>query len=218
MKPDLVIFDCDGVLVDTEPAMNTVMVANLARYGLVMTEAAAMAAFLGSSMPEAARRARNLGATLPPDADWIAEVYDATYARLREGVAPIPGVVAVLDMLDANGIPYCVASNGSDPKMDISLGQTGLAQRFAGRRFSAQTLGVAKPDPGLFLHAAKVLGVDPSTCVVIEDSATGAEGARRAGIRCFGFAPHDDGARLAAQGATIFHDMADLPALLGLHP
>ena len=100
--------------------------------------------------------------------------------------------------------------------MGITLGQTGVAPRVTGRLFSAHTHGVAKPDPDLFLIAARETGVAPDRAVVIEDSGTGALAAQRAGMRCFGYAAHDDGARLAQHGAVVFQDMADLPGLLGL--
>ncbi len=219
MTPDLVIFDCDGVLVDSEPASNRVMVDNLARHGLTLTLEEGMAAFLGTSMQRGAQIARSMGADLPDDATWIAEVYAETYARLRDGVDAIPGVVAVLDALDAAGIPCCVASNGSDEKMDITLGATGMAARFAGNRFSAHALGTSKPDPDLFLIAARQMGVAPDRAVVIEDSASGALGAQRAGMRCFGYAPRGGprgGAALAKVGAILFRDMAELPGLLNL--
>lgn len=212
--PDLVIFDCDGVLVDSEPVTNQILVDNLARYGLQITLADCMTLFVGGTMRGVESRAREFGANLP--ANWIDEIYGEIYARLRQGVLPVRGIEAVLDRLEAANIPYCVASNGSEEKMGITLGATGLARRFEGNRFSAHTLGVAKPDPRLFLIAAEKMGHDPAQAVVIEDSPTGVKAAARANIPCFGYAEHDDGARLAAEGAYLFHDMADLPALLHL--
>ncbi|GAA5074524.1 HAD family hydrolase [Roseibacterium beibuensis] len=214
MTPDLIIFDCDGVLVDSEPVSNRLLVDNLARHGLSLTFDEAMGLFIGGTMAGVGEKARSLGADLPDD--WVDEIYAETYAKLREGVDPIPGIPALLDQLDTVGLPYCVASNGSEEKMGITLGSTGLAPRFDGRRYSAHTLRVAKPDPGLFLHAAADLGVDPAKCLVVEDSPTGAEAARRAGMPCFGYAPEGDGARLAAKGAQIIRDMAEIPALIGI--
>lgn len=216
MTPDLVIFDCDGVLVDSEPLSNQVTVDALAGLGVSMTLNEAMDLFMGKSMTQVAAIARERGAPLPgTDAEWIAELYAITYARLREGVDAIPGVVGALDALDAAGVPYCVASNGSDEKMDITLGATGMADRMKGKRFSAHALGVSKPDPELFFIAARYMNVAPSRAVVIEDSASGALGAQRAGMTCFGYAP-EDGAALEAVGARLFTDMANLPGLLGI--
>lgn len=216
MIPELVIFDCDGVLVDSEPPSNQVLADVLTAQGVSLTMHEAMDLFVGKAMTQVAAKARNMGAQMPStDAEWITDLYALTYARLREGVDAIPGVVAVMDVLDAVGVPYCVASNGSDEKMDITLGATGMAARLEGRRFSAHTLGVSKPDPELFFIAAKHMGVAPSRAVVIEDSASGALGAQRAGMTCFGYAP-DGGVALEAVGAQVFRNMAELPVLLGL--
>ena len=212
--PHLVIFDCDGVLVDSEPITNQILVDNLARYDLQVSLADCMTLFVGGTMRGVETRARELGADLPKN--WIDEIYGDIYARLRQGLPSVRGIEAVLDRLEAADIPYCVASNGSEEKMEITLGATGLARRFEGNRFSAHTLGVAKPDPRLFLIAAEKMGGDAAHAAVIEDSPTGAKAAARAHIPCFGYAEHDDGARLAAEGAYVFHDMADLPALLRL--
>ncbi|WP_224816885.1 HAD family phosphatase [Hasllibacter sp. MH4015] len=217
MTPALVIFDCDGVLVDSEPVSNQVTVDTLADMGIHLSLAEVMDMFVGKSMAQVAAGARAMGAPLPgTDADWIETLYAETYARLRTGVDPIPGVTAVLDALDRAGIPYCVASNGSDEKMDITLGATGMAARMAGKRFSAHALGTSKPDPDLFLIAARHMGVPPHRAVVIEDSPSGALGAERAGMACFGFAAHGAGADLARHGAQVFHDMTQLPHLIGV--
>ncbi len=123
----------------------------------------------------------------------------------------------MLDALDAAGIPYAVGSNGSDHKMQVTLGQhPGLLERFQGRLFSGQTLGAPKPAPDLYLHAAAALKTAPARCIVVEDSATGARAARNAGIRCYGYAPNRTAPALSAEGAILFGSMADLPALLGL--
>ncbi|WP_319496732.1 HAD family phosphatase [uncultured Cohaesibacter sp.] len=211
MPPKLVIFDCDGVLVDSETVANKVLVANLARHGLTITIEDAERNFVGGTLQTAFDDLKAMGAALPDS--WCMDYRTELHGKLREGVAPIPGVVAVLDRLDALGVPYCVASNGSDEKMAITLGQTGLWERFDGRRFSARTVGVAKPDPGLFLAAAKGMGVSPADCVVVEDSASGAMAARRAEMPCLGYAPKGDGAALLAQGARLFTDMTQLPGL-----
>ena len=126
----------------------------------------------------------------------------------------MPGILTVLDALDAASIPFAIGSNGSDDKMQITLGQHGLIPRFKGL-FSGQTLGKPKPAPDLYLHAARALGANPAHCVVIEDSPTGARAAKAAGMRCMGYAPHGNPA-LADVGAELFSDMKDLPSLLGL--
>ncbi|NKX45038.1 HAD-IA family hydrolase [Roseicyclus persicicus] len=215
-RPSLVIFDCDGVLVDSETVSNRVLADNLARHGLRLSLADTMATFIGRSMVGVRDTALDMGAELP--GDWIDLIYAETYAALRAGVEVIAGIPALLDRLDATGIPYCVASNGSAEKMDITLGQTGLAPRFDGRRWSAHELGVAKPDPGLFFHAAAAEGVAPPGCVVVEDSASGAEAAHRAGMRCLGYVPEGHPDRLSAWGATVIRRMDAVAAHIGLGP
>lgn len=215
MTPQAVLFDCDGVIVDSEPIAFAILSADLARHGLPTDHAQINVLFLGGTVPDLFHKARALGATLPDD--WVSDFYSRLYARLADGVPLVAGILAVLDRLDAAGIPYAIGSNGSDEKMRIMLGQhPGLIVRFRGHLYSGQTLGLPKPAPDLYLHAAKALGIAAAGCVVIEDSPTGARAARAAGMRCFGFAAHDDGAQLRAVGAEVFHEMADLPTLLGL--
>ena len=205
---ELVIFDCDGVLVDSEVIGNTIMADSLSAHGLVVSLKECMDLFVGATMAGVKVKAEGLGAVLPED--WVARIYDKIYARLRQGCPLIDGVTEVLDALDAAGIPYCVASNGSREKMGITLGQNGILQRFGNRVYSAQELGTAKPAPELFWHAAQ--GVNPVRCVVIEDSLNGIRGAAAAGMRCFGYAPEGGD----VEGATRFTRMVDLPELLGL--
>lgn len=213
--PAAVIFDCDGVIVDSEPATFALLQDNLARHGLALSLAQIETDFIGGTMADVHRRARAKGAPLSDT--WVAEFYDDLYAHLAKGTELIPGILSVLDALDAAGIPYAVGSNGSDHKMQVTLGQhPGLLERFQGRLFSGQTLGAPKPAPDLYLHAAAALKTAPARCIVVEDSATGARAARNAGIRCYGYAPNRTAPALSAEGAILFGSMADLPALLGL--
>ncbi len=209
---DLVIFDCDGVLVDSEVISNQVLVDNLAGYGLNLTLKKCMTLFVGSTMSGVREKARIMGADLPDD--WIEQVNGETYAALRVGTPLIAGIRELLALLDGRGIPYCVASNGRPEKMQITLGQNGLWDRFKNVMFSAQVLGTGKPDPTLFLTAAQ--NSNALSPVVIEDSHSGVTAAIRADMRCLAYAVHDDGARLAALGAEVFSDMAEVPKLLGL--
>ena len=213
--PRLVIFDCDGVLVDSEPVSNQALVENLAGHGLALTLERSIQLFVGGTMPGVMQKAISLGADLHDG--WVDEIYAETYAALEDGVELMPGVKDLLALLDQHQIPSCVASNGSEDKMRITLGQNGLWPRFhPAAMFSAHSLGVAKPDPGLFLAAASHFGVQARDCLVVEDSATGALAAARAGMRCLGFAPEDNGEKLATQGAEVFSDMSEVPALIGL--
>lgn len=215
-KPNLVIFDCDGVLVDSEGIFNVILARSLSAHGLPITPAECMALFVGGTMSNVKSIAEQRGAKLGPD--WIDQVYEESYAEFRKGVAIIDGITELLDMLDANGISYCIGSNGRMAKMDITLGQNGLLDRFQGRIFSAYEVGIAKPDPGLFLHAAQKMGVNPARAIVIEDSLNGVTAANRAGIKCYGYAHEGDGSALAAQNATVIRSMRELPTLLDLTP
>ncbi|WP_170789541.1 HAD family hydrolase [Ruegeria lacuscaerulensis] len=209
---DLVIFDCDGVLVDSERLTNQVLVDNLARYDLHVSLSECMSLFVGGTMSGVHQQARNLGADLPDD--WVEQIYTEVYAALRAGTPLVPGVRNVLQRLETASVPYCVASNGRPEKMQITLGQNGLWDRFKDVMFSAQVMGTAKPDPTLFLTAARHFGaVRP---VVIEDSENGVTAAIRAEMRCLAYATHDDGAGLSALGAEVFTQMSQLPELLGL--
>jgi len=209
---ELVIFDCDGVLVDSEVIGNSIMAESLSDHGFVVTLAECMALFVGMTMAGVREKAIGLGADLPEN--WVAQVYRQIYARLRQGCPLIEGITGVLDSLDSANIPYCVGSNGSFEKMEITLGQHGLLPRFGGRIYSAQVLDTAKPAPDLFWHAAD--GRPPARCVVVEDSLTGVRAAHAAGMRCFAYTPEGNEAGMIAEGATSFKRMADLPALLGL--
>jgi HAD superfamily hydrolase (TIGR01509 family) len=214
LPPLAVIFDCDGVVVDSEGPTLVMLRDDLARHGLDLTMADLESGYVGGTVETCGIKARAAGATLPDD--WAADFYTRMYAMLRKDTPLIPGILTVLDALEAAGIPFAMGSNGTPEKMQITLGQHGLITRFRGHLYSGQALGRPKPAPDLYLHAAARLGVPPAGCVVIEDSAAGARAARAAGMRCMGYAPHGQEARLAAEGAIPFARMDDLPRLLGL--
>ena len=210
----LIIFDCDGVLVDSEPVTNRLLAEELTACGLPTTTDQAINRFVGGTIRSVYEKAVEMGARLPDD--WVEHFYARMIGTLRTEVTIMPGIVDVLDALDEAGIPYCVGSNGPMLKMDATLKVTGLWDRLEGRIYSAHDVGIAKPDPGLFLHAARDMGFGTDACTVIEDSASGARAAEAAGMRCFGFTRDTPEAKLTAHGATPFDDMAELPRLLGL--
>ena len=214
MRPGAVLFDCDGVVVDSEHPTLVMLRDDLERYGLNLTLEALEAGYIGGTVETVAVKARANGARLPED--WVAEFYERMYAMLRTSVPLIPGILGVLDALDSAGIPYAMGSNGTPEKMQITLGQHGLVERFRGHLYSGQALGRPKPAPDLYLHAAARLGVPAGDCVVVEDSAAGARAAKAAGMRCFGYAPKGAHPALAAEGAVLFNDMAELPGILGV--
>ncbi len=214
MTPSAVLFDCDGVVVDSEDIAFSLLGQELAQAGLPLDRRQLQQLFLGGTVAGLFVQARALGAKLPDT--WVPAFYERLYTKLREGVDLVSGITLVLDRLTAAGVPFAIGSNGAMEKMAITLGQhPKVRAAFGPHIYSAQTLGRPKPAPDLYLHAARQLGVDPSQAAVIEDSPTGARAARAAGMRCFGYAPHGAPA-LAAEGAILFAGMADLPALLGL--
>ena len=209
MKPGLIIFDCDGVLVDSEAAMNTLLSENLARFGLSLSPEACLTKFKGGSMLDVPKFAAECGVTLPES--WVEDFYRELYTLFEEqGVSVIDGIPALLKTLENAQIPYCVASNGSEEKMSITLGQNGLWDRFRNACFSAHTYGAKKPDPTIFLAAAERFGVAPETVLVIEDSWSGSRAARTAGMPCLGLSLEGDGAELAAEGAIVIHTIQDV--------
>lgn len=210
---DAVIFDCDGVLVDSEGIAQEVLAAMLARHGVVLTLAQVHERFFGKTVQQCIGIAERLAGKPIPDA-FIAAWREDLYREFRERpVRAVPGVADVLADID---VPMCVASNGPLEKMRATLGVTGLLPAFQGRLFSPDSGLPGKPQPDLFLAAAASVGVEPARCAVIEDSAGGARGARTAGMQVFGFTglPHIDAAALEAAGAVIFSDMQALPGLL----
>ncbi len=214
-RPELIIFDCDGVLVDSEPIANRVMAEAVTALGWPLTTADCIARFKGHHFDTVIAVVEGrLGRPVPED--WVPDLRAATAAAFERELQLIPGVVAVLDAVAASGTATCVASQGPLEKMAVSLGVTGLRARFDGRVFSAYQVERGKPHPDLFLFAAEAMGVAPRACVVIEDSPLGVTAAKAAGMSVLGFAPEGDGADLAAAGANLFRDMAELPALLGL--
>ena len=214
MPPDMVIFDCDGVVVDSEGATARVLVANLARHGLPLTPEQLADMFLGGTMMGVEARAKELGAKLP--STWLDDTYQEVFDCLAKEVEAIPGIGGVLDALDAAGIPYAIGSNGPHRKMEITLTRTGLLERFKPHVYSREDVANPKPAPDVYLKAASEAGVPPHRCVVIEDSPNGARAGKAAGMYCFGFAAETAPERLQPVVDALFYDMIELPALLGL--
>jgi len=209
--PELIIFDCDGVLVDSEPIANRVFTRALNEIGLALDYGEVCALFIGLSM---ARCMELIEAELgrPAPAGFLDDLQRRTFEAFRtEALQPVPGVPELLEGLRR---PYCVASSGEPEKMRTTLGLTGLLPRFEGRIFSAVEVERGKPAPDLFLHAAARMGAAPERCVVVEDSEPGVLAGRAAGMRVVGFAARGQGPRLAAAGAETIESMAALPALL----
>lgn len=216
MSCTLVIFDCDGVLVDSEPLVNRIHADLLAELGYAVTEAELLERFLGTSDAEMLRvLQRESGRELPPDyAERIMARVERDYRRLLQA---IPGIH---DALTAIVQPVCVASSSVPAQLRLALDCTGLLSRFDPNLFSAAMVAHGKPAPDLFLYAAERMGAAPADCVVVEDSLFGIEAARAAGMTAIGFCGgghcrpgHSD--RLRARGAgRVIERMSDLPPLI----
>lgn len=207
---ELVIFDCDGVLVDSEPLANRVLAEAIRELGLPGAVDDVTRRFKGRSLADCVRLIED-DLHRPVPEDFLERLQARTYAAFRGELRPVPGVGAVLEGL---GVPFCVASSGTHEKMRLTLGLTGLLGHFGDRLFSATEVVHGKPAPDLFLHAARSLGVDPTACLVVEDSLPGVAGAVAAGMRVFGFAREEAPEELTRAGAVAFGTMSELPPLI----
>ena len=207
----LVIFDCDGMLVDTEHIAVKIDVVVLGKLGWTVTEAEVIERFMGRSDEEMTREIEaHLGRRLP--ASWEEPFRHLYREAFTAELQPVPGIV---EALDAIAIPTCVASSGTHEKIRFTLGLTGLYERFAGRIFSVSEVARGKPAPDLFVHAARRMGVPPAGCAVVEDSPYGIEAARAAGMRAFGYAGGLAPRRaLEGRETVVFDDMRALPRLI----
>ncbi|WP_280667472.1 MULTISPECIES: HAD family hydrolase [unclassified Kitasatospora] len=208
---ELVIFDCDGVLIDSERLAVRVDAVVLASLGWELSEEEIIRRFVGRSHAYMVSEIEaHLGRPLP--AGWEEEVQPLYDRAFEDELTPVEGIVEALDLIT---LPTCVASSSSHQRLRRTLGQTGLYPRFEGRVFSASEVANGKPAPDLFLHAATRLGVDPAKCVVVEDSQYGVAAGRAAGMRTLGFAGGLTPAEwLEGPGTLVFEKMRDLPDLL----
>ncbi|MFF5436669.1 HAD family hydrolase [Streptomyces achromogenes] len=213
MRYDLVIFDNDGVLVDSEPISNRLLAGYLTELGHPTSYEDSIRDYMGSAM----HRVHDLvlertGRRLPEDFD---EVFHArVFAAFERELRPVPGVTDVLEKLAADGMPYCVASSGSHERIRVGHRTTGLDRWFTDERiFSSEDVGRGKPAPDLFLYAAERMGVAPGRCVVVEDSPLGVQAAVAAGMDVYGFTAMTPPERLAGAGRLFAH-MGELAGLL----
>ena len=214
MRPEAVLFDCDGVLVDSESITDRAIAANLTRHGLAIDAHEVSELFLGGTIRGVADVARARGADLPEN--WVEQMYAEIYDLLAAGTPVVAGVVDVLDRLDAAGIPYGVGSNGAREKMKITLGQNGLWDRFKDAMVSAHDGIAAKPAPDIYLTLARKLGVDPARAVVIDDSPSGLGGGIAAGIPVIAYAERTAEDRLAPLGVPMARSMSEVAAMIGV--
>ncbi|MFD4375506.1 HAD family hydrolase [Streptomyces sp. NPDC058486] len=215
MRYDLVIFDNDGVLVDSEPLSNRLLAGYLTELGHPTTYEDSLRDYMGAAI----HRVHDLvgertGQRLPEDFDDV--FHSRVFAAFQEELEPVEGAVEVLKRLVAERTPYCVASSGSHERIRVGHRKTGLDAWFPEELvYSAEDVGRGKPAPDLFLHAAARMGVEPARCVVVEDSRLGVQAAVAAGMDVYGFTAMTPESRLTgAKG--FFSRMEELPGILGL--
>jgi beta-phosphoglucomutase-like phosphatase (HAD superfamily) len=215
-EPRLVIFDCDGVLVDSESISNGVLAEMLCGEGLAMTLTEARRDYQGLLLAEvAARIEAQLGRPLAEG--WMERFERERSEVFRRELQAVPAAADAVERVTAAGLGVCVASQGKLEKTQLSLGLVGMRHLFAPQAlFSAYEVARGKPHPDLFLHAAQTMGVKPADSVVVEDTPSGVAAAVSAGMRVFGYVADSDERALREAGAEIVHSLAELPGRLGV--
>ncbi|MFT5220878.1 MAG: HAD superfamily hydrolase (TIGR01509 family) [Gammaproteobacteria bacterium] len=211
---ELIIFDCDGVLVDSERIANTIFARILAEEcGIQFSLEQMFDVFVGHSYAHCMEKIEFILGDVPPPT--LGQRYNSEInAALQQSVEAVKGIDEVLSGLS---LPFCVASSGSHEKMNLTLGKTKLLRHFDGNIFSTSEVARGKPEPDIYLHAAKRMGANPANCLVIEDSPIGVSGAIAAGMTVFGFAELMPAPKLIDKGANrTFSAMAELPGLISI--
>lgn len=213
-KPGCIIFDCDGVLVDSEVIGVKVLLDMASEYGVTMDLQEAVEEFSGIRLREGIKMLQQKAKSPFPD-DFEQTFRKRSYEVFKTEMRPVKGIREILDSLT---MPFCVASSGPVEKMILNLTITGLLPYFeeGNRIFSGYQINSWKPDPGIFLYAARMMGFSPAECVVIEDSKAGVIAAQRGGFKAYGYAKPFNGDELKKEGATVFYDMNELTNLLSL--
>jgi HAD superfamily hydrolase (TIGR01509 family) len=206
---ELVIFDCDGVLIDSERLAVRTESQILTELGWPLSEAEVIERFVGrSSVYMQTVIEEKIGRPV----DWRREFERRVREACERELVPVEGVIAALDEI---AVATCVASSSSHQMLNFKLGLTGMSERFEGRIFSADDVEHGKPDPAVFLFAAASMGVPPDRCAVIEDSVSGVEAGLAAGMTVFAFSGSVTSAqRLQRDGVTVFESMRLLAELL----
>jgi HAD superfamily hydrolase (TIGR01509 family) len=214
--PEAVVFDCDGVLVDSEPITNGVLAEMLVELGLDFDLERTLRTFMGKSVKDELAVIEGMIGR-PLAADWHPQFVRRRDAALAVRITPVPGIRAVLEQLTELGVPFAVASGADTAKMRLTLGTCGLLPFFEGRLFGADMVARAKPAPDVYDLAMKTLGVAPERTIVIEDTPTGTRAGVAAGATVYGLATLNTPAALLAAGASLtFAHMSELPDLLKL--
>jgi HAD superfamily hydrolase (TIGR01509 family) len=213
-RPAAVLFDCDGVLANSEPLVNRVIAADLTLRGWPMAPHEAGHTFLGTALPDMVPRIEAVVGKLP--ADWMSLISHRVAAVMKEEVEPVPGAPEALQAIASFEIPLAVASNSTRLELGTKLHRLGFTSLFSGRILSFEDVPRPKPWPDIYLAAASACAASPENCVVIEDSLPGVRAGIAAGCCVLGFAKELSREQLEAEGAQPFEDMRQLPALLGL--
>ncbi|MEQ8285085.1 HAD family phosphatase [Thalassospira sp.] len=209
-----VIFDCDGVLVDTETLACRVLTDQLCEYGCDMDMTKTHDLFIGGTLAMVPPKMKDLFGIALPD-DWLSECYQRTFVAFRNDLVPYPDLAPILDLLEARNIPMAVGSNGPHDKMDVSLGKVGIKERFGERICSAHDVENAKPHPDVYLLAAQKMGVPITDCVVVDDSQNGVRAGVASGATTIGLVDITPESYLREAGADfIAKDHKDLYTLL----
>ncbi|MCP3467787.1 MULTISPECIES: HAD family hydrolase [unclassified Bradyrhizobium] len=210
-RPDLIIFDCDGVLVDSELLSCRCLSEVLSEFGIVLSAEQALELFLGRSTKAIEQHYRDLGQVVPES--FLPRFKSRVLSTFASALRPIPGIGALVSELNR---PFCVASSSDIDRVSLSLEVTGLKPHFGDRLYTAQMVRHGKPAPDLFLYAAEKMRTDPARALVIEDSVSGVQAAKAAGMTVWGFVggshyrARDGRAILTAAGADrVFAQMSD---------
>ena len=209
-KYKCIIFDCDGVLVDSEPIANKVLVEMANELGANIDLDYALKNFKGASIQRCHDQISDLVNQELPE-DFLPEFRVRSFESFKKNIQPVEGIAQVLENLD---IPFCVASSGPENKIRLNLELTGLLPHFENKIFSCFAIEKWKPDPAVFLWAAETMGFHPSDCVVIEDSISGVNAAKRGGFDVFGFTAHDYNNELEGHATLTFSDMSQVLDLI----
>ncbi len=210
MKYKCILFDCDGILVDSEEISNAVLQTMVTEAGADLDLHNIYDRFAGKSLKEIFRMIETLGGISFPET-FEQDYRKRTYEAFKTELKPVKGVHELLEKVT---VPYCVASSGPPEKIRLNLTVTGLIQHFEGRIFSSYDIGSWKPDPQIFEHAAQTMGFEPGECAVIEDSLSGIQAGIAGGFDVYGMAKEHNQALFKDAGAVVFHDLESLHPLL----
>lgn len=210
MEVKCIIFDCDGVLVDTEKIGNGILLEMAQEYGFKMELEDAYRNFNGRNLKDCFKHIEEAIEQKLPET-FETEYREKSFEAFKTQVKPMEGVVAFIDLLK---IPYCVASSGPMDKIRLNLEVAGLLDKFEGKMFSSYLINSWKPEPGIFLHAAKEMGFEVKDCIVLEDSKAGVKAGISGGFKVYGFANGFNNEDLKAEGAELFSSYEELKELL----